>query len=259
MSTNRGPPRGGRPTKHGMGDYHEPEEGKVHRSPTFPKELIKFDITDEDFPVGVLTGATVKQSDIKQNMIRNMTAEDKAMLIPIELAPNSGNHLIKDGAKIMSEAIMARRVNKTTKGGRREKFSVLIAVGDGQGLLGVASAKGTSFFDARKRAFRRACRKMWFVDLCEERTVWHMVEAKTQASKVIVMPAPAGHGVIANKTAGALCRMVGITDVMIKTHGTPNPWSIVAAMQKALQKMTNPEEVALVRGMRVHDISQRMR
>ena len=50
----------------------------------------------------------------------------------------------------MSEAIMARRVNKVeapatrhsllssyymqvTTGGRREKFSVLIAVGDGQG------------------------------------------------------------------------------------------------------------------------------
>lgn len=72
------------------------------------------------------------------------------------------------------------------------------------------------------------------------------------------MPAPAGHGVIANKTAGALCRMVGINDVMIKTHGTPNPWSIVAAMQKALEKMTSPHEVAMVRGMRVHDISEKM-
>lgn len=28
------------------------------------------------------------------------------------------------------------------------------------------------------------------------------VEAKTQASKVIIMPAPSGHGVRANKTAG---------------------------------------------------------
>merc|ERR1711957_1008245 len=102
------------------------------------------------------------------------------------------------------------------------------------------------------------CRNMWYVDLCDKRTVWHAVEAKTQASKVIIMPAPAGHGVIANKTTGALCRMMGITDVMIKTHGTPNPWSIVAAMQKALEKMTSPQEVAMVRGMRVHDITVKM-
>merc|ERR1712195_325574 len=140
------------------------------RSPNLPEHLIPFEVCDEDFPVRTLKPGTVKKSDLKAEVIR--------------------------------EAIMARRVNKVTTGGRREKFSVLIAVGDGQGLLGVASAKGTSFFDARKRAFRRACRNMWYVDLCDKRTVWHAVEAKTQASKVIIMPAPAGHGVIANKTTG---------------------------------------------------------
>lgn len=73
--------------------------------------------------------------------------------------------------------------------------------------------------------------------------------------------------------------MAGITDIMIKTHGTPNPWvipldrnhltcaltnrgcwqSICAAMEKALQKMTSPQEMSMIRGMRVHDISEKMK
>merc|ERR1712195_12518 len=241
------------------GEWTSDAEGREYmRSPNLPEHLIPFEVCDEDFPVRTLKPGTVKKSDLKAEVIRGMSKEDKELLIDVEVADNPSNHLLIDDANIMSEAIMARKVNKVTKGGRTDKFSVLIAVGDGQGLLGVASAKGTSFFDARKRAFRRACRNMWYVDLCDKRTVWHTVEAKTQASKVIIMPAPAGHGVIANKTTGALCRMMGINDVMIKTHGTPNPWSIVAAMQKALEKLTSPQEVAMVRGMRVHDVSDKM-
>merc|ERR1712166_365808 len=227
------------------------------RSENFPPELVHFDVTDDDFPVRTLKPGSVKRSDVKTELIRGLSAEDQELVIEVENPPNHSNPLLAPNAAILSEAIMARRVNKVTKGGKREKFSVLLAVGDGHGLLGTGSAKGASFFDARKRAFRRACRNMRFVDRCEERTVWHEVEAKTQASKVIIMPAPSGHGVRANKTTGALCRMAGITDIMIKTHGSPNPWSIVAAMEKALEKMTSPEEMAMMRGMRVHDISHK--
>jgi len=237
----------------------EPQGEQVVRSDNFPPELVHFDITEDDFPVRTLKPGAIKRSDIKTELIRGMSEEDKKLVIDVTIPPNPSNPLIKEGAPILSEAIMARRVNKVTSGGKREKLSVLIAVGDGNGLLGIGSAKGTSFFDARRRAFRRACRNMWYLDRCEDRTVWHEVEAKTQASKVIIMPAPSGHGVRANKTAGALCRMAGITDVMIKTHGTPNPWSICAAMEKALQKMTSPQEMSMVRGMRVHDISEKMK
>ena len=85
---------------------------------------------------------------------------------------------------------------------------------------------------------------------------FHVVQ-KTQASKVIIMPAPEGHGVRANATAGALCRMAGIRDIMVKTHGTPNPWAIVEAFKKALEDHQTTEMVALKRGMRVHDVSKR--
>jgi len=269
FSTESGPPknrRGARFPRKGNESFRNrsgedagaPIEGTVVRSENFPPELVHFDVTEEDFPVRTLKPGAVKRSDIKNELIRGMSEEDKKLVIDVEIPPNPSNPLIVDGAPILSEAIMARRVNKVTRGGRREKFSVLLAVGDGNGLLGVGSAKGTSFFDARKRAFRRACRSMWYLERCEERTVWHEVEAKTQASKVILMPAPSGHGVRANKTAGALCRMAGITDIMIKTHGTPNPWSICAAMEKALQKLRSPQEMAMMRGMRVHDVSEKI-
>lgn len=190
-------------------------------------------------------------------LLRGMSAEDRSLVNEVIVPPNPANPLVAAGARLNSETIMARRVNKVTKGGRNEKFSLLVAVGDGNGLLGIGSAKGISYFDARSRAVRRACRDMFFVDRFEERTLFHELEAKTQASKVIIMPAPEGHGVRANATAGALCRMAGIRDIMVKTHGTPNPWAIVEAFKKALEDHQTTEMVALKRGMRVHDVSKR--
>lgn len=49
--------------------------------------------------------------------------------------------------------------------------------------------------------------------------------------------------------------MAGIQDIMIKTHGTPNPWAIVEAFKKALhvESHQTTETIAWKRGKRVHD------
>ncbi len=60
------------------------------------------------------------------------------------------------------------------------------------------------------------------------------MEAKINAAKVIIMPAPDGLGVRTNATIAALCRMSGIKDIMVKCHGTPNPWAITMAFIKVM-------------------------
>merc|ERR1719506_1882191 len=109
----------------------EPAEEVVVHSDNFPPELLHLDITEEDFPVRTLKPGAIKRSDIKNELIRGMSVEDKKLVIDVKIPPNPSNPLLKEGAPILSEAIMARRVNKVTSGGKREKLSVLIAVGDG--------------------------------------------------------------------------------------------------------------------------------
>jgi len=229
-------------------------ENLITYSSSVTEEDKKYFPTEADFVMKPLKPAKTRPSDLKTELLRGMDEEDKKLVLDIAIPHNPANPLIQRDAFINSETIMARRVNKVTKGGRTEKFSLLVAVGDGKGLLGIGQAKGISFFDARSRAVRRAMRSMFYVDRFEDRTVFHEMEAKTQASKVIIMPAPEGHGVRANATAGALCRMAGIRDIMVKTHGTPNPMAIVAAFQKALEGHNSAEMVALKRGMKVHDV-----
>merc|ERR1711990_32607 len=124
-----------------------------------------------------LKPAKVRPSDIKSELLRGMSEDDKDLVIDVEVPPNPANPLVTADARLISETIVARRVNKVTKGGRTEKFSLLVAVGDGAGLLGIVTAKGISYFDARSRAVRRACRDMFFVDRYQERTLYHELEA----------------------------------------------------------------------------------
>jgi len=250
--------KGGFRARGGKGGPRQPKQQDFYAPGTTDEDKAAFKSLAEDFKMPPLKPGKVRASDLKAELLRGMSAEDRKEIIEVEVPPNPANALIRADASLLSETVMARRVNKATKGGRTEKFSLLVVIGDGNGLVGIGTAKGTSYFDARQRAVRRACRDLFFIDRMDDRTLFHELEAKTQASKVIIIPAAEGTGLVANHTTAALCRMAGIKDIIIKTHGTPNPWAILMAFQKALEKHNTPEWVALKRGMRVHDVSKRM-
>ena len=48
--------------------------------------------------------------------------------------------------------------------------------------------------------------------------------------------------------------MLGITDIVAKSHGTSNPYNMVRATFDALRRSTTPAEVAAKRGKSVEEI-----
>jgi small subunit ribosomal protein S5 len=68
------------------------------------------------------------------------------------------------------------------------------------------------------------------------------------------MPAPKGTGIIAGGPMRAVFEVVGITDIVAKSHGSSNPYNMVRATLDALNKMTTPAEIAAKRGKSVEDI-----
>jgi hypothetical protein len=71
----------------------------------------------------------------------------------------------------------------------------------------------------------------------------------------MMAPAPKGTGIIAGGPMRAVFEVMGITDIVAKSHGSTNPYNMVRATLDALKRSTTPSEVAAKRGKSVEDFS----
>jgi small subunit ribosomal protein S5 len=85
-------------------------------------------------------------------------------------------------------------------------------------------------------------------------TIHHNVMGEHGAARVMMAPAPKGTGIIAGGPMRAVFEVMGITDIVAKSHGSTNPYNMVRATFDALKKSTTPSEVAAKRGKSVEEI-----
>ena len=90
-------------------------------------------------------------------------------------------------------------------------------------------------------------------DAAEERYD-HVVEGKHGASKVILSTAADGTGVIAGGPMRAVFDVIGIRNIVAKSHGSTNPYNLVRATLNALSKLRTPAEIAAKRGKSVEEV-----
>jgi small subunit ribosomal protein S5 len=70
----------------------------------------------------------------------------------------------------------------------------------------------------------------------------------------MMAPAPKGTGIIAGGPMRAVFEVVGITDIVAKSHGSSNPYNMVRATLDALARATTPSAVAEKRGKSVEEL-----
>ena len=157
----------------------------------------------------------------------------------------------EDGLR--EKMIAVNRVTKVVKGGRILGFAALTVVGDGDGRVGMGKGKSKEVPVAVQKAMEEARRNLVKVSL-KNGTVHHTVMGHHGAARVMVSPAPKGTGIIAGGPMRAVFEVMGVTDVVAKSHGTSNPYNMVRATLDALRNSTTPAEVAAKRGLSVEDI-----
>jgi small subunit ribosomal protein S5 len=156
-----------------------------------------------------------------------------------------------DGLK--EKMIAINRVTKVVKGGRTLSFAALTVVGDGAGRIGMGKGKAKEVPVAVQKAMESARRNMVQVDL-RNGSIHHNVVGEHGASRVMMVPAQPGTGVIAGGPMRAVFEVMGVTDIVTKSHGSTNPYNLVRATLDALKRSTTAAQVAAKRGKTVEDI-----
>jgi small subunit ribosomal protein S5 len=157
----------------------------------------------------------------------------------------------EDGLK--EKMIAINRVTKVVKGGRILGFAALTVVGDGAGKVGMGKGKSKEVPLAVSKAMEEARRNMTSVTL-KNGTIHHSVFGHHGAARVMMAPAPKGTGIIAGGPMRAVFEVMGITDIVAKSHGSTNPYNMVRATFDALKNATTPGQVAAKRGKSIEDI-----
>ena len=85
-------------------------------------------------------------------------------------------------------------------------------------------------------------------------TLHHNVFGHHGAANVMMAPAPKGTGIIAGVPMRAVFEVMGITDIVAKSHGSSNPYNMVRATLDALKKSTTATNIAAKRGKSVEEL-----
>jgi small subunit ribosomal protein S5 len=154
---------------------------------------------------------------------------------------------------LREKMIAVNRVTKVVKGGRILGFAALTVVGDGDGRIGMGKGKAREVPVAVQKAMESARRNMVKVSL-KNGTVHHNVIGEHGAARVMLAPAPTGTGVIAGGPMRAVFEVMGVTDIVSKSHGSTNPYNMVRATLVALKRASTPSEIAAKRGKSVEEL-----
>ena len=157
----------------------------------------------------------------------------------------------EDGLR--EKMIAINRVTKVVKGGRIMGFAALTVVGDGDGKVGMGKGKAREVPVAVQKAMEQARRNMIKVSL-KNGSIHHNVYGEHGAANVMMLPASKGTGIIAGGPMRAVFEVLGITDVVAKSHGSSNPYNLVRATLDALNNSTTPSAIAAKRGKSLEEI-----
>lgn len=159
----------------------------------------------------------------------------------------------REPSEFVEKLVYLNRVSKTVKGGRVNKFSALMVVGDEKGRVGFGLGKAAEVPEAIRKGIEDAKKNLVKISL-KGTTIPHEVIGEFGAGRVLLKPAAPGTGVIAGGAVRAIVEAAGIKDIRTKCLRSNNPQNVVSATMQGLKSMRSAAQVAAVRGKAVEEL-----
>lgn len=147
------------------------------------------------------------------------------------------------------------RCSKVVKGGRRFSFAALVVVGDRAGTVGIGYGKANEVPLSVEKAVKDAKKSLNKISLVG-RTIPHQITGKYRATKIVMVPANPGTGVISGSSARAVLEYAGVQDVLTKVYGSTSAKNVVKATMDGLLRLRDKEMVESLRGVEVEPIKR---
>ncbi len=138
--------------------------------------------------------------------------------------------------------VEVKRVTRVTGGGKRMRFRALVVIGDHKGKIGIGLRKGMDVTEAINKAVNAAKKNMITVPIVND-TIPHQVNIKYKSSKLLMIPARPGTGVIAGGAVRSVLDLAGVKNVISKMIGSNNKTNNVRAAYEAFKMMRSKEEI----------------
>lgn len=139
-------------------------------------------------------------------------------------------------------------VQKQTDAGERSRFQAIVAVGEGEGLIGLGIGKARRVRNAIEKGIREAKLNIypvqrgcgsWECDCGEPHSLPFKVTGKSGSVEITLIPGPKGLGLVAGDTAKAVLSLAGIQDCWSRAIGaTQTTTSFSFATFDALKNTT---------------------
>ncbi len=149
--------------------------------------------------------------------------------------------------------VSVSRNTKVVQGGRVLSFGAWVVVGDRKGRVGIGHGKAKEVPVAIQKALDSAKRSLIYVEL-NGTTIFHPIKSTHGASRVIMLPASEGTGIIAGGAVRAVLELLGVQNILAKVLGSSNSFNVIRATLKGLQSMSSPEQIARKRGKTVREV-----
>lgn len=161
---------------------------------------------------------------------------------------------VRDILQLSTKILVTRWVSNQTRLGKIRSVSVLAIAGNGNGRLGLGSAKSTEPSTAMLKARLQALRNMKPIPRYENRTIYGNIQKKVSGTIVQLASRPPGFGLRVPHRIFEMCRAAGIQDIAARIPRSRSPMNTVKAAYEALLDQPDPEEIAIGRGKKLVDV-----